>query len=273
MAKQEAPVIENPIRLGRVGLGVADLERSVAFYRTSLGMRVFNEDEEKALLGAADEPLLLLERRPGARRDPRQAGLFHVAYLLPDRPALGRMLDHLRTRKVVLQGASDHGVSEALYLADPDGHGIEIYADRPPSAWYEDGRIEMPTRPMDTESVLAAAGDTSFAGLESGTRIGHIHLETQDLAATRRFYTERLGFDITVELPKAVFLSRDGYHHHVAANVWNARQEPQSLGPQSAGLLFYEIGLAPADLTRARQAFGSDRLTDPSGVELRVAPA
>jgi catechol 2,3-dioxygenase len=219
---------------------VADLERSLAFYQEVLGLRLLERAPTRARLGsqaaegssvagapdgaAAASPVLLeLEERRGARPAPRsgRTGLFHFAILLPDRPALGRFAAN--ARRLGLQvGAADHLVSESLYVHDPDRLGIEVYADRPRSAWRRIGReLVMATDPLDWAGLVEAAGDTPWAGLPSGTVIGHVHLHVADLAAASAFYSEALGFDRTVwHYPGALFLAAGGYHHNLGTNVW-----------------------------------------------------
>lgn len=209
-------------RLGPVRLQVADLARSVDFYQGVLGMRVLERESAEARLGV-DSVLLELAERPGAQPVPRRGrtGLFHFAILLPDRPALGRFARHARGSGTPL-GAADHLVSEALYLSDPDGLGIEVYADRPRSDWRRSGReLRMTTDPLDWAGLVAAAGDAPWAGLPPGTVIGHVHLHVGDLAAAQAFYSDALGFDRTVwTYPGALFFGAGGYHHHLGTNVW-----------------------------------------------------
>jgi catechol 2,3-dioxygenase len=226
------------------------------------------------VLGAGGRPLLELVQRRDGRRDPAEAGLFHVALLLPDRRALGRALRLLAECRVPLTGAADHVVSEAVYLDDPDGHGIELYRDRPREAWYEGGRFVIDNRPLDLEGILAEADRP--AGLDPGTVVGHVHLETHDLAATRAFYVGRLGLEAMADWPRAVFMSKGGYHHHLAANSWNHRSRPAADRPDRIGLLHYTMRLGSGEaLERAAAALpDAERdgealvLTDPSGLRL-----
>ncbi len=215
------------IELGAVGLSVRDLARSLDFYRGAIGLEVLEQSDDRAALGVDGRRLLALEERPGAMRDVAAADLFHFALLLPSRRALGRQLRHLIEAKVPLTGAADHHVSEALYLDDPDGHGIELYRDRPRAGWIVDGRIRLTTERLDHEGVLAAgAARAGWDGLDPGTVMGHVHLQTQDLPAARDYYVGRLGFDVTHALPQATFMSIGGYHHHVALNVWGKKRKP-----------------------------------------------
>jgi len=213
--------------IGRVRLQVSDLERSIAYYETVIGFRVLSRDGRVARMGAQgdDHVLVELHEKPGVRAVARrgQIGLYHFAILLPDRAALGRFLAHL-TELGVRAGMSDHFVSEALYLGDPDGLGIEVYADRPRSDWREsDGQLAMATNPLDVDSVIAAAHGEPWTGAPPGTTIGHVHLYVRDLDAAAQFYHEGLGLDkIVWSYPGALFMSAGGYHHHLGTNTWAA---------------------------------------------------
>jgi catechol 2,3-dioxygenase len=212
-------------RPGPVRLQIADLARSLAFYQQTLGLRVIERDGSRAVLGAvgADPPLVELRERRGARRVPRigRLGLYHFAILLPDRASLGRLVRHL-AETGARAGAADHLVSESLYLQDPDNLGIEVYADRPRATWRRVGReLMMATDPLDLDGLVRAAGETRWAGMPSGTVMGHVHLHVGDLAAAARFYADGLGFDKTVwQYPGALFLGAGGYHHHLGTNTW-----------------------------------------------------
>lgn len=212
-------------RLGGVRLQVADLERSVAYYTGTLGMRVLERDGTRALLGAHgdDRPLVELDELAGARPMTQRGrlGLYHFAILLPDRPSLGRFVRHLGAIGA-RAGAGDHLVSEAFYLQDPDGLGIEIYVDRPRSDWRRSGReLVMATDPVDVADLLRAAGDAPWTGMPAGTVIGHVHLHVGNIDAAAEFFGESLGLDRTVwHYPGALFLAAGGYHHHLGANIW-----------------------------------------------------
>ena len=190
--------------VGAVTLQVADLERSLEYYRTTLGLAELGRDAGGAVLGAGARPLVELRERRGARPAGRgRLGLFHFAILLPDRPALGRFVQHLADLGVYA-GAGDHLVSEAFYLTDPDGLGIEVYADRPRASWRRNGReLLMATDPVDVAAVVAAGGGGAWTGMPAGTTMGHVHLHVGDLALASRFYSEALGLDrIGLELPR-----------------------------------------------------------------------
>lgn len=233
-------------RVGAVRLQVADLERSIGWYDRVLGLALLARDAGTATLGASDGvPLVQLVERPGATPMRRRArlGLFHFAILLPDRAALGRFLAHLaRIDEPV--GASDHLVSEALYLHDPDGLGIEVYADRPRSAWkHHGGEITVTTTPLDIENVVSASGGAPWTGMPAGTVMGHMHLHVGSLEEGATFYRDGLGFDATVwSYPGALFLSAGGYHHHLGLNTW-AGPDAARPGEGDARLLEWELVL------------------------------
>jgi catechol 2,3-dioxygenase len=271
-------------RLGGVTLQVADLERSRDWYRRVLGMRVLEEAGSRAILAAQEggDSLVTLVERPGATPVPRRGrlGLYHYAILLPDRAALGRFAAHL-VETGVPAGSSDHLVSEALYLQDPDGLGIEVYADRPRADWeHRDRQLVMATEPLDVASVVRAAGGERWSGLPAGTVMGHIHLHVGDLAAADAFYHRALGLDRVVwSYPGALFLSAGGYHHHLGLNTWAAGAEPAGEG--AARLLEWTLMLPSADDVDAALASleaaghevdraGGGRVTDPWGTTLQL---
>jgi catechol 2,3-dioxygenase len=214
-------------RPGPVRLQVRDLERSTRFYEDVLGMERLESGASRAALGARDDaprsPLVMLEPLAGAKPAPAvgRSGLFHFAILLPDRAALGRFLAHAHALGLRL-GASDHLVSESLYLADPDGLGIEVYADRPRSTWRRvGGELMMATDPLDLADLVAAGGGAGWTGMPPGTVIGHLHLRVGDLSEANRFYSAGLGLDRQVwSYPGALFFAAGGYHHHLGTNTW-----------------------------------------------------
>ncbi|HET6763611.1 MAG TPA: VOC family protein [Longimicrobiaceae bacterium] len=213
------------LRLGAVRLQIADLARSIAFYEQVLGMRTARRDGAGAGLAAQGDDRVLVElvERPGARPMSQHGrlGLYHFAILLPDRAALGRFVRHVSEMGVRV-GAGDHLVSEAFYLHDPDGLGIEVYADRPRSTWRRTGReLMMATDPVDVAGLLAAAGSEPWTGMPAGTVMGHVHLHVGDTARAAAFFSDALGFDrIVWSYPGALFMSAGGYHHHLGANTW-----------------------------------------------------
>lgn len=227
---QPSPDPSTPARLpktlsvGPVELGVGDLTRSVAFYREVLGMSVLGQAEAQATLGQGSTPLLLLTERPGARpAPPSSPGLYHFAVLLPTRADLSRWVQHVAGLGLRV-GQADHLVSEAFYLNDPDGHGIEVYRDRPRGEWrWNLDQVQMASDPIDIPGLLAEPGAaTPFAGLPDGTVMGHVHLRVSDVAATEVFYRTVLGFDVVARWTGALFISVGGYHHQLGLNSWQS---------------------------------------------------
>jgi catechol 2,3-dioxygenase len=257
--------------MGLVELSVSDLDRSLAYWQDAIGLRVLSRENGSAELGV-DTPLVRLVEEPGARRAHGFTGLFHVALLVPDRPSLGRFLDHTAREQIPLTGLSDHVVSEAIYLRDPDHHGIEVYADRPRERW--EGRVSqtMTTVPLDTDSLLADAGDAAFDGLPDGTRVGHVHLCVRDVAETIAFYRDQLGMGLTAHRgDQAAFLSAGGYHHHLGGNTWETRGAPPA--PEGTARLLRFTVVVPDDeeLARVAERIGGTEVRDPSGNQLLLS--
>lgn len=220
------------MRLGHVWLQVADLARSLAYYEQVLRLRILERDATSAMLGTmdGDTPLVRLTERKGANAVPQHGrlGLYHFAILLPNRPSLGRFALHL-AEIGARAGASDHLVSEALYLRDPDGLGIEVYADRPRSEWRAvDRQYAMATDPLDFDDLIKTAGNERWRGMPTGTTMGHVHLHAGDLEEAARFYHVALGLDKMVwSYPGALFLAAGGYHHHLGLNTWAGHRAPR----------------------------------------------
>lgn len=231
-------LLPDAFQLGPAALRVSDAGRALDFYVNKVGLLLRARSDAFALLGTAAEELLRLEFAPGIEpRDGRETGLYHVAFLLPDRPSLGAAIARLAANNVKL-GAADHLVSEAIYVWDPDNNGIEIYRDRPRDEWtWKDGQVQMSNRPLDIQGLLAEPDVETLARqpMKDGTRIGHIHLEVDDLAKARNFYGDAVGFAPVATLPGAQFLSAGGYHHHLGMNVWESRNGPPP-SPHKAGL-------------------------------------
>ncbi len=279
------------IRLGPVHLQVSDLERSLHYYREVLGFRVLRRQGGTAALGPQDSDDVLVELREGAGAPAvaarRRLGLYHVAYLLPSRADLGRFVRHL-SEIDERAGASDHYVSEAVYLQDPDGLGIEVYADRPRSSWEASGReVRMATVPLNVPELLEAAGESRWGGLPAGTTVGHVHLHVGDLGSAAAFYHEALGLDKVVwSYPGALFLSAGGYHHHLGLNTWAGNraeparaEEPRLVEwtievPDAASAAAAGQSLEEAGYPVERAAEGDGFVTrDPWGTQLRVRVA
>ena len=270
--------------VGIVALTVSNLERSRAFYTEVLGMSVLGSVADRTLeLGGPDGTVLLelVEDGQAPPRDPHQTGLFHFAVLVPSRADLARALVNLAVARHPLSGASDHLVSEALYLNDPDGNGIEIYRDRPRAEWRHgaNGEMEMTTLALDLDDLVSELGPEPMVagGLAAGTRMGHVHLQVAELSEIERFYADVLGFDVTVRsYPGALFVSAGGYHHHIGLNTWNSRGGSVP-SPSALGLRWYEVRVGSSEslaaaLARASEAGvaiteapGGALLSDPSG--------
>ena len=270
--------------VGAVTLAVADLDRSIDYYREVIGLHLLTREGNRATLGAPDErPLVVLEEHAGLRPVPRRGafGLYHFAILLPDRASLGRFVGHLG-RFGVQVGMANHLVSEALYLTDPDGLGIEVYADRPRTAWRARGQeLAMTSEPLDVRSLLMAGGQLPWDGVPAGTVMGHMHLHVGDLAQAEAFYHRALGFDkIVWSYPGALFLSAGGYHHHLGTNTWSpgpsARPDEARLlewtlhVPTSADVAAVETSLVAAGHATTRDDGGRLVVADPWGTIVRV---
>jgi catechol 2,3-dioxygenase len=255
-------VIDPSTRIGAVHLTISDLRRSVRFYETHLGFVVNRRDDRTAWLGAGGPDLLILSQCETAPRVRGTTGLYHFAILVPSRAELGRSLRRLVATDTIMQGAADHGVSEALYLADEDGNGIEIYRDRPREQWpiAADGQLRMGADPFDLDALLTESGRAeSGAGLAPGTVIGHVHLHVSRLEDAHAFYVGLLGFELTQRYgPSALFVAAGGYHHHIGLNTWAGVGAPPP-PPGAIGLKHFVVQLpTPEALTavadRARAA-------------------
>ncbi|WP_277553267.1 VOC family protein [Halobaculum limi] len=266
----------------RVTLAVTDLDAVLAFYREVVGLAVLDRTSDRAVLGTDDRSLLVLEADPDAdERPPRAAGLFHTAFLFPSRAALGDALHRIQASGDQLTGASDHRVSEALYLRDPEGNGVELYRDRPREEWPEtDGRVEMDTLPLDTDALLADRAGAADASAPSETAVGHVHLEVTDLDDSEAFYVDGVGFDVRQRwADEALFVAADGYHHHVGLNTWNRRSDPVS----GRGLVEISVVVPDEDAVDAARdrlagigarvdedSDDSFLVSDPDGIRIRI---
>lgn len=259
--------------MGLVELSVSDLERSLAYWQDAIGLRVLSRENGTAELGA-DTPLVRFVEEPGAGPADGFTGLFHVALLVPDRSSLGRFLAHTARQGIPLTGLSDHVVSEAIYLCDPDNHGIEIYADRPREQWEGQVGQRMTTIPLDTDSLLVEAGDGEFDGLPDVTTVGHVHLCVRDVDEMIGFYRDKLGMGLTAHLgDQAAFLSAGGYHHHIGGNTWQTRGAPPA--PEGTARLLRFTIVLPDDeeVGRVAERIGGTEVRDPSGNPLVLVGA
>jgi catechol 2,3-dioxygenase len=271
--------IDPSLKIAKVRLDVADLGRSTDFYERVLGLQAIARDAERTLLGPDPQApaleLAALERPVPAPHG--STGLFHVAWLHTSRSALAETIRRIAAGGWRFDGASDHGVSEALYLSDPDGLGIEIYADRPRESWRRtpQGGVEMVTLPLDVEDLLASFPDDPGERVPPGTGIGHVHLKVADVAAAERFYTA-LGFERQARLPSASFVSAGGYHHHLGMNTWqSAGGSAAPEGSPGLRLIGFDLdgekaldALAEAARADGRDGDGALLLQDPDGVPL-----
>ncbi|ANK90786.1 MULTISPECIES: VOC family protein [Rhizobium] len=226
MTTETSYALTRPAYIDQSHLVVTDLGLVSGFYQSMLGLKVIEKTTSGEVLGVGGHPLLTLTTAKDAVVAPRNAaGLFHTAFLMPDRAELARWLRHAAHNNVVLDGASDHLVSEAIYLSDPESNGIEIYADRPHKGWkfLEDGMVEMATQRLDLQALYNSASEDRWDGMAEGTAIGHLHLQVGDIPQADAFYRDVLGLELMARYPGASFFATGGYHHHLAANIWNSR--------------------------------------------------
>jgi catechol 2,3-dioxygenase len=245
-------------RIGRVRLRVGDIGRSLELYRDVLGLEVTRDEGARISLApqgsAENRELIVLEEQPGITRRPARpvsTGLYHVALLLPGRRDLGRVLLQLHQSGYPLRGMSDHAVSESLYLDDPYGNGLEIYADRPRSAWpIHNGVVQMTVDPMDAEGVVAAGRERPepWSGLPADAVVGHVHLTVSRMDPAVAFYRDVIGFDVMMRIPSLTAVSAGGYHHHLNLNTWAGEGAPPD-SDRVAGLLGWEL-VVPDDQAR-----------------------
>jgi catechol 2,3-dioxygenase len=276
-----------PLHIGAVSLTVRDLDAVAAYYRHLLGVTEVSRTADTVRLGTNGVGFLALTHRPAARPDDeREAGLYHTAFLMPTRTDLARFVRHIAETQVPVSGASDHGVSEAIYLDDPEGNGVEVYADRPAESWeWRDGLVSMITERLDIPALMRADNGVPFVEAPAGLRVGHIHLRVGDVETAERFWRDVVGLDVTRGgRHGATFLSSGRYHHHVANNIWHSRGAgPRD--PERSGLAWFEIAAndAAALETIAERLRGAGarvepcergfESADPWGTRVRFVPA
>lgn len=271
---------------GTVALKVANLEKQTLFYQNVVGLKLLFKTEKESILAAKGDktPLLILNKVEGTLPTVRKTGLYHIAFLLPSRKDLGNALIHYLTIKAPLIGASDHGYSEALYLTDLEGNGIEVYHDKPHSYWgvREDGEIPAITKEMDAQGVVEAA-DKRWDGFPSGTKVGHVHLKVAELDETQTFYNEVLGLSLKTNYGnQAKFFAAGKYHHHIGTNIWTGRDIP-AMSENDLGLDYYTFFVEnKAELVRIEHHWkikgivyrqdeaGSLWIKDPNGIKIQI---
>lgn len=273
------------VYVNKVNLRVENLQRSLKFYQDIIGFRILKQTPTMAELTANGKTALLSIEQPEMvmPKQPRTTGLYHYALLLPNRAELGKVLSHLLQVGYPLQGGSDHLVSEALYLADPDGNGIEIYVDRPASTWqWRNGEVEMATEPIDAEGILAEGKGEPWKHLPPNTEMGHIHLHVAEFEKVKEFYCSGLGFEVVLRYGnQALFISTGGYHHHIGLNTWNGVGAPRPPA-NSVGLIEYSL-VFPSEEERSNAKerllklgyqlvddVGAISTEDPSGNRIRL---
>ncbi len=281
-----APALPAGLRLGPVHLTVTDLDRSIPFYTAAVGLRLQDRADGVATLGAGDDPVVVLHELGGAHPAGRHAGLYHVALLYPSREELSHAALRLAVARTPIQGASDHGTHEAIYLPDPDGNGLELAADRPREEWPELTVYNLGPQPLDLDDLLAVAGGAGHpnATAAPGLTVGHLHLHVGDVEEGLRFYRDVVGFDEMMRMPTAAFVAAGGYHHHLAFNVWRGPGVPAEPAG-TVGLRHWTIVLpdaADVDALEKRaidagvaveHADGALVIRDPWGIELRAVAA
>lgn len=257
---QQQPRLHPDTHMGPASLTIANLDRSVTFYSTVIGLVVLERTEQTAVLGTRNgQALLTLVQQEDARpQSPYTTGLYHIAILLPSRADLALFVVRLAISGYPLSGVADHLVSEALYLSDPDGNGLEVYRDRPRDTWqWQDGHVQMATDPLDVEALLnegkELAAEQDWHEVPDGTVIGHMHLRAGNIEQAHQFYVGLLGFEQVQRMPGALFISAGGYHHHIGLNTWQSRGAPRPPA-NSAGLRHFTIVLPDMEeLTRVQE--------------------
>ena len=277
-----------PLHIGTVSLIARDLDLLTDFYRDLLGLTVTERAGDIARLGIGGTTLIEIEHRPNAKRDDAsQAGLYHTAFLMPTRRDHARWIMHIARNKVPITGASDHGVSEAFYLDDPEGNGIEVYNDRPAQSWnWQNGLVTMQTTHLDVEAILREIdpATATYEAAPEGLRIGHVHLRVGNIEQAETFYRGTVGLGLTRRRGGATFMSSGGYHHHVGANVWHSAGAGRRDGGH-AGLAWFSVEAADQDTLDATIARLKDagapiiaiddgiETADPCGTRIRFAKA
>ena len=255
--------IDYGLDITRVVLAVNDLDKVSAFYKSTVGLHVLAQDNSHVVLGAGQTALLELQRDPHATHQPNAPGLFHTAFLLPNRSDLASWVDMAGKQNVYADGASDHQVSEAIYLTDPEGNGVEIYADKPQDIWsHTNGEVDLVSRGIDFDGLMKLA--TNWAGAPEGTKIGHVHLQVANVADADRVFVDGMGIDIVKKMGGAAFYSAGGYHHHFAANTHRSHNRAAPKTPAT--------GLRHVDVETAKSAGLPEVIKAPWGTTFGISP-
>ncbi|QIK69109.1 VOC family protein [Erysipelothrix sp. HDW6C] len=216
-------LLNDNTKLSHVTLRVQDLENMTQFYTQIIGLKIINKQDDRVMLGVGKQPIVeLVHHRDAQLPSEHYTGLYHLAILMPDEKDLGQILYHFSREHYQISGAGDHDYSQALYMNDPEGNGIEIYADRPRETWviHDDGTIVGGTKAVDVQRLLSLVDKESWSGMPEGTVLGHVHLQLNDIMAARSFYIDTLGYELKTDMGHAIFISKNGYHHDIGANVW-----------------------------------------------------
>lgn len=282
IAGERRRVLPDEAKLGAAHLKVASLDRAVPFYENVLGLVEHGRDGDVARLGVGGEDLIVLREVPGARSVSRHSGLYHVAILYPTQLELARAAQRIAEQRVPIQGASDHGTHEAIYLPDPDGNGLELAWDRAPELWPDVTQIDkIAPQPLDMGGLFnLVSGRESVTEADGATAVGHMHLHVGDIDESQHFYRDLLGFDLKTKIDVAAFVSAGGYHHHLAFNTWQGRGAPPA-PEDAAGLDWWTLELPAEAVAGARERLsdggvdtedvdGGFEAADPSGNRVRV---
>jgi catechol 2,3-dioxygenase len=259
-----------PIKIGQVTLTVNDLQKVAEYYKSVIGLNQISHDGETVLLGQDTVPLLKLQRDSQAKRMPHEAGLFHTAFLLPERADLARWFKNSHDNGIKIEGAADHSVSEAIYVSDPEGNGIEVYVDRPSATWTMDnGQVTMENSRLDLNELYSSTSN-DWTVAPTDTIVGHVHLQVGAITEAEQFLANSLNLDCVRQGPKASFFSSGGYHHHIAVNVWNSEGAGLRSQP-TTGISSVGISADAQSYSAITTKSGGTNITDPWGTQFEIS--